>query len=259
MSADAITELAPDAVPDAPPAVAALAVHGVSHAYGTREALRDVSLTVPQSRFTALLGLNGAGKTTLFSLITRLSTIHVTDRSRCSVIVCRVSQARRCACSVWCFRRARSIWTSRSWTTCAITRRCMALAAAEARERSLAALHEIGFGRPRQGSRAEIVGRADAAERSRSHGHCCTGPVSWCWTNRRSGWTSPPVPPSCVMCARSFASAVSPCCGQPIFSTKSWLLMRLSCCTAAMFSRQAMCRMSWRRRAPWTCGAPLSR
>jgi ABC-2 type transport system ATP-binding protein len=31
-----------------------------------------VSLTVPQSRFTALLGLNGAGKTTLFSLITRL-------------------------------------------------------------------------------------------------------------------------------------------------------------------------------------------
>jgi len=52
--------------------VAALAVHCVSHAYGSRQALKDVSLTVPQSRFTALLGLNGAGKTTLFSLITRL-------------------------------------------------------------------------------------------------------------------------------------------------------------------------------------------
>lgn len=51
---------------------AALAVHGVSHAYGSRPALHDVSLTVSQSRFTALLGLNGAGKTTLFSLITRL-------------------------------------------------------------------------------------------------------------------------------------------------------------------------------------------
>jgi ABC-2 type transport system ATP-binding protein len=50
----------------------ALTVTGVSHAYGARKALDDVSLTVPQSRFTALLGLNGAGKTTLFSLITRL-------------------------------------------------------------------------------------------------------------------------------------------------------------------------------------------
>ena len=52
--------------------VPALSVNGVSHAYGPRKALDDVSLVVPQSRFTALLGLNGAGKTTLFSLITRL-------------------------------------------------------------------------------------------------------------------------------------------------------------------------------------------
>src|SRR5262249_37184791 len=51
---------------------AALTVRNVSHSYGTRKALQDVSLTVPLSRFTALLGLNGAGKTTLFSLITRL-------------------------------------------------------------------------------------------------------------------------------------------------------------------------------------------
>lgn len=53
-------------------AIPALAVHGVSHAYGARKALDDVSLIVPQSRFVVLLGLNGAGKTTLFSLITRL-------------------------------------------------------------------------------------------------------------------------------------------------------------------------------------------
>jgi ABC-2 type transport system ATP-binding protein len=51
---------------------AALDVRNVSHAYGTTKALQNVSLKVPQSRFTALLGLNGAGKTTLFSLITRL-------------------------------------------------------------------------------------------------------------------------------------------------------------------------------------------
>jgi len=52
--------------------IPALDVRNVSHAYGTNQALQNVSLTVPQSRFTALLGLNGAGKTTLFSLITRL-------------------------------------------------------------------------------------------------------------------------------------------------------------------------------------------
>jgi ABC-2 type transport system ATP-binding protein len=52
--------------------VAAIAVRNVSHSYGPRQALKDVSLTAGQSRFTALLGLNGAGKTTLFSLITRL-------------------------------------------------------------------------------------------------------------------------------------------------------------------------------------------
>jgi ABC-2 type transport system ATP-binding protein len=53
-------------------AEAALSVEGVSHAFGQRRVLHDVSLTVAQGRFCALLGLNGAGKTTLFSLITRL-------------------------------------------------------------------------------------------------------------------------------------------------------------------------------------------
>ena len=50
----------------------ALAIAGVSHAYGARKALDDVTITVEQGQFMALLGLNGAGKTTLLSLITRL-------------------------------------------------------------------------------------------------------------------------------------------------------------------------------------------
>jgi ABC-2 type transport system ATP-binding protein len=50
----------------------ALAIRNVSHAYGTRKALDDVSFSVPAGSFTVLLGLNGAGKSTLFSLITRL-------------------------------------------------------------------------------------------------------------------------------------------------------------------------------------------
>jgi ABC-2 type transport system ATP-binding protein len=54
---------------------AALEVDRVSHRYGERIALNDVSLTVRQSSFTVLLGLNGAGKSTLFSLITRLYAI----------------------------------------------------------------------------------------------------------------------------------------------------------------------------------------
>ncbi len=53
-------------------AIPALAIEHVSHAYGPRKALDDVSLAVRPGGFTALLGLNGAGKTTLFSLITRL-------------------------------------------------------------------------------------------------------------------------------------------------------------------------------------------
>jgi ABC-2 type transport system ATP-binding protein len=52
-----------------PPAVA---IEGVSHSYGARRALDDVSFAIAPSTFAVLLGLNGAGKSTLFSLMTRL-------------------------------------------------------------------------------------------------------------------------------------------------------------------------------------------
>lgn len=50
----------------------ALSVAGVTHAFGSKTALDDVTLEAPAGAFTALVGQNGAGKTTLFSLITRL-------------------------------------------------------------------------------------------------------------------------------------------------------------------------------------------
>ncbi|HZZ60433.1 MAG TPA: ABC transporter ATP-binding protein [Roseiarcus sp.] len=53
-------------------AVSALSVDNVSHAYGARIALAEVSFTVAPASFTVLLGLNGAGKSTLFSVITHL-------------------------------------------------------------------------------------------------------------------------------------------------------------------------------------------
>jgi ABC-2 type transport system ATP-binding protein len=55
-----------------PPAVA---IEGVSHCYGTRQALNDVTFSITPSTFAVLLGLNGAGKSTLFSLITRLYAV----------------------------------------------------------------------------------------------------------------------------------------------------------------------------------------
>jgi ABC-2 type transport system ATP-binding protein len=52
--------------------VDALTVEHVTHAYGARLALDDVSLAVAPGEFCVLLGLNGAGKSTLFSVITHL-------------------------------------------------------------------------------------------------------------------------------------------------------------------------------------------
>ena len=49
-----------------------LSIDGVSHFYGTRRALDNVTFAVAPATFSVLLGLNGAGKSTLFALITRL-------------------------------------------------------------------------------------------------------------------------------------------------------------------------------------------
>jgi ABC-2 type transport system ATP-binding protein len=51
---------------------AALELSALSHSYGARRALDDVSFTLRPGDFAVLLGLNGAGKSTLFSLVTRL-------------------------------------------------------------------------------------------------------------------------------------------------------------------------------------------
>ncbi|MBC3364258.1 ABC transporter ATP-binding protein [Pseudomonas sp. SWRI154] len=64
----------------------ALQVSGLGFAYGAREALRQMSFSLPAGRFAALLGPNGAGKSTLIALLTRLydvqrGTVHVGGHS----------------------------------------------------------------------------------------------------------------------------------------------------------------------------------
>src|SRR5689334_22424131 len=68
----------------------ALAIEAVSHAYGPRQALRDVSFAIAPGRFSVLLGLNGAGKSTLFALVTRL---YATRAGRIAVFGHDVSRA----------------------------------------------------------------------------------------------------------------------------------------------------------------------
>src|SRR5256885_14977937 len=55
--------------------ISALSVDELSHSYGARKALDNVTFAVRPASFVALLGLNGAGKSTLFSLVTRLYAI----------------------------------------------------------------------------------------------------------------------------------------------------------------------------------------
>jgi ABC-2 type transport system ATP-binding protein len=60
----------------------ALSIEKVSHSYGARRALDDVTFAVAPASFAVLLGLNGAGKSTLFALITRL---YATQRGRIQI------------------------------------------------------------------------------------------------------------------------------------------------------------------------------
>jgi ABC-2 type transport system ATP-binding protein len=50
----------------------ALQTRGLTKRYGTRAALRNLSLTLAAGQFVALLGPNGAGKSTLFQVLTGL-------------------------------------------------------------------------------------------------------------------------------------------------------------------------------------------
>ena len=64
-------ETGPVAAPEPPPA-RGLRVQNIARAFGARQVVSDVSLTVQRGEVAGLLGPNGAGKTTCFYMITGL-------------------------------------------------------------------------------------------------------------------------------------------------------------------------------------------
>ena len=66
--------MAPMEHPASPDTV--LSVHGLSHRYGTRQALDGIDFHLNEGEVKIVLGPNGAGKTTLFALITGLFRAH---------------------------------------------------------------------------------------------------------------------------------------------------------------------------------------
>ncbi len=70
-------------IPDEP---AAVAIEGMSFWYGPKQALTNVSLTIPRNKVTALIGPSGCGKSTLLRCINRMNDLIPSVRSEGKVL-----------------------------------------------------------------------------------------------------------------------------------------------------------------------------
>ena len=69
-----MTHINPASIPDIPPRrePGGIDAHGLSRSFGDVKAVKDMSLSVPPGRVTALVGPNGSGKTTLMLILATL-------------------------------------------------------------------------------------------------------------------------------------------------------------------------------------------
>jgi phosphate transport system ATP-binding protein len=65
----------PGPQPGAAPPATKVAFHGMGFSYGSRRALKDINLEVPERRVTAIIGPSGCGKSTLIKSINRIAEI----------------------------------------------------------------------------------------------------------------------------------------------------------------------------------------
>ena len=106
----------------------AAVVHGVTKAFGARDVLADLDVTVAQGEFVALLGASGSGKTTLLRILAGLDTAGSGD-----VLVPEVRTV--------VFQEPRLVASQRVWRNVVL-----GLPRAQAtRERAVSALQEVGL------------------------------------------------------------------------------------------------------------------
>ena len=71
-----------------------ICLDGVNKFYGTKQALKDINLTIPKGMF-GLLGRNGAGKTTLMKVMATLLPVNSGEIDICGVPITNAAKIRR--------------------------------------------------------------------------------------------------------------------------------------------------------------------